>query len=306
MTDPTLPPRDPHGHKGTFGTVGVIGGQAAPPRVMIGGPAFTASAALRSGAGLAVLAVPEPIMEAALVIAPEATGLALPVDRGRHLRPSAVAALLDDHAGGFDCLAVGPGWGDGLPQQQILVRLLADGTVPLVLDADAINALAALRDVQADFRGAAVLTPHPGEYRRLASALGLDADPADPAARPAAAEALARRLGCVVVLKGAATVISDGLRTIVNDTGNAALATAGSGDVLTGVIAGLVAQFFRAGPAPDESAAALGLFDCARLGVWIHGRVADRWADAHGSAGMLAGDIVDGIPGVLSAMREAG
>ena len=109
------------------------------------------------------------------------------------------------------------------------------------------HALAATPDVQADFRGAAVLTPHPGEYRRLASSLGLDTDAVSPEARPAAAEALARRLGCVVTLKGAATIVSDGLQTVVNDTGNAALATAGSGDVLTGVIAGLAAQFFRAG-----------------------------------------------------------
>lgn len=303
MSTPRLPARDTHGHKGTFGTVGVIGGQAAPPRVMIGGPAFTAAAALRTGAGLAVLAVPEPIMEAALVITPEATGLALPVDEHLALRPSAVAEMLDTYAGGFDCLAVGPGWGDGVPQQQILVRLAADGTVPMVIDADALNALAATRDLQADFRGAAVLTPHPGEYRRLASSLGLNGDPTDFGARPAAAETLARRLGCVVVLKGAATVVSDGLQTATNDTGNAALATAGSGDVLTGVIAGLVAQFFRADSVGSGAPPHLSLFDCARLGVWMHGRVADRWAAARGTAGLLAGDLLEGIPAVLAEMR---
>ena len=307
---PRLPHRDPAGHKGTFGTVCVIGGQAAGPRVMIGGPAFTATAALRSGAGLAVLAVPGPIMASALVIAPGATGLALPVDPARALRPSKVAAVLDEHLPQYDCLAVGPGWGDGLPQQQILIRLLASGEVPMVIDADGLNALAALPDFQGDFHAPAVLTPHPGEFRRLADNLGIEADPVDPDARPAAAKQMAGRLGCVVVLKGAATVISDGLSTTINESGNVALATAGTGDVLTGIIASFIAQFFK----PNLGAGSrqitakqqggLSLLDCARCGVHVHGLAADLWAARHGNTGLLASDLLDLIPEALSHLSR--
>lgn len=294
---PELPPRDPRGHKGTFGTVCVIGGQATAPRVMIGAPALAATAALRSGAGLAVIAAPEPIMRAVLGLAAGATGLALPVDDAGTLRPSEVAALLDRSLPSYDCLAVGPGWGAGAAQQQVLARLLAMGSVPMVLDADALNAMAARRLVQADFRARAVLTPHPGEFRRLAACFGIDADPVRPEERPEAAGALARRLGAVVVLKGAGTVVSDGQRTHVNDTGNAALATAGTGDVLTGVIAGLVAQFFGG----DD----LGLFECAQLGVRLHGLAADAWASRHGEAGLLATELVDFLPDAMAALRGA-
>jgi len=272
---PPLPPREPSGHKGTFGTVCVLGGQAAPPNVMIGGPAFTAMAALRAGAGLAVLAVPAPIMSSALVIAPSATGLALPVTEGDHVVvPSAIAALLDQHLP------------KDRPQQQILVRLLSTVAIPMVIDADGLNALAAVPGFQGDFRGAAVLTPHPGEFRRLAANLGIDADPVDPGSRTDAAEQLARRLGCVVVLKGAGTVVTDGIRTNVNETGNVVLATAGTGDVLTGVIASIVAQVSRGGGDPD-------LFDCARLGVHLHGLAADLWAAERGFTGMTAADLID-------------
>ena len=304
---PQLPSRVTSGHKGTFGTVCVLGGQAAAPRVMIGGPAFSATGALRSGAGLAVLAVPAPIMDAALTIAPGATGLALPVDEQGALRPSDVAALLDEHWASFDCVAVGPGWGADYPQQQILSRLLARDDMPLVVDADAINALAALPDVQADVRAPIVLTPHPGEYRRLAQHLGVEEDPVAPESRTSAAVALARRLGCVVVLKGEGTVITDGQDVKINDTGNVALATAGTGDVLTGIIAGLVAQFFAlsfdSAFASAPSGDGLSLLDCATLGVWIHGRAADQWAARHGSAGLVAGDLLDHVPGVLATLR---
>ncbi|MHC4990804.1 MAG: NAD(P)H-hydrate dehydratase [Planctomycetota bacterium] len=297
---PAWPPREPDGHKGTFGTVCVVGGQAAAPRVMLGGPAFSADAALRVGAGLAVLAVPAPLMTAALTVAPSATGLALPVDGRDELVPSEVAAVLDAHAGGVTCLAIGPGLGAGRSQQQIAVRVVAHAEVPLVIDADAINALAAVPSFDSDFRASAVLTPHPGEYRRLAEALALDVDPVDPDGRVEQAETLARRLGCVVVLKGAGTVVTDGLESWVNPTGNAALATAGTGDVLTGVIAGLVAQFADRAGRPGR----LSLAACARLGVYVHGLAADRWAARHGNAGLLAKDLLAELPDAVQAMRQ--
>ncbi len=296
---PSLPPRDSAGHKGTFGTVCVLGGQVVAPRMMIGGPALSALAALRVGAGLVVLALPEPILAAGLTIAPSATGLALPVDAHGRLRPSDVAAILDEFLVGVRCLAVGPGLGMGVPQQQIVARLIGQDRYPIVVDADALNALAELPQFAGDLRATAVLTPHPGEFARLARALELSAEPRDPESRRDAAEALARRLGCVVVLKGAGTVITDGVVTAVNDSGNAALATAGTGDVLTGIIAGLIAQF-----GPSAAAPALSLVQCAAVGVHLHGLAAEAWASRNGEAGMLAGDLLRELPGPLSALRK--
>jgi ADP-dependent NAD(P)H-hydrate dehydratase len=292
---PSLPPRPADGHKGTFGTVCVVGGQVAAPRVMLGGPAFAAASALRVGTGLAVLAVPEPLMASALVVTSSATGLALPVDGAGRLEPSGVAEVLDRYESMFDCLAIGPGLGDDEPQRRILARLVAREHLPLVIDADGLNALAAMPDFAGDLKAPSIVTPHPGEFRRLATALGVAADPVDPAARSQAAEALARRLGCVVVLKGAGTVVSDGIQTWTNRSGNVALATAGTGDVLTGVIAGFVAQGARDG--------GLGLYDCARLGVHVHGLAADRWAAGHGHTGMLAEDLLDELPHVIAGLR---
>ena len=297
---PSLPPRPSDGHKGTFGTVCVVGGQANAPHVMIGGPAFAATAALRAGAGLAVLAVPEPLVAAAITIAPSATGLALPTDPDGNLLPSQVAELLDTHLPKYDCVAVGPGLGDGPAQQQIVTRLVGREQPAMVIDADALNALARVAQFQRDFRVPAVLTPHPGEYARLAQALGIDRDlvrPVDAAARSRAAESLAQRIGCVVVLKGAGTVVSDGLNTWTNTTGNPALATAGTGDVLTGVIAGLIAQYASG---PDGQ---LSLYDCARLGVHAHGLAADRWRDDHADASLLAEDLLRELPDAVATLR---
>ena len=308
---PKLPSRPIDGHKGTFGTVCVIGGQAGGPRVMVGGPALAALGALRAGAGLAVLAVPAPIMAAALTIVPSATGLALPVDENGGLRPSDVAALLDTFLHEYDCLAVGPGFGVDEPQRQIMVRLIGQDEVPVVVDADALNTLATVPQFDQDFRAPAVFTPHPGEYRRLTEALGLDGDPIDQAKRAAAAEQLAQRLGCVVVLKGSGTVVTDGVQTWINTTGNVALATAGSGDVLTGVIASLIGQYFNPHLGGTDSSVApsqpsqLSLFECARLGVYLHGLAADRWAERNGDSGLLATDLLTELPAAQAQLRGA-
>lgn len=294
---PVLPARPHDGHKGTFGTVCVVGGQVAAPRVMVGGPALAALGALRSGAGLAVLAVPKPIIAAALTVAPGATGLALPVDRKGRLEPSDVAEVLDGFMTQFACLAAGPGLGADEPQQRVVARLVGLHEPPMVIDADALNALAALPDFNRDLAARAVLTPHPGEFRRLADRLGIDADLARPDGRADAARQLAQRLGCVVVLKGAGTVVTDGISTWTCTTGNVALATAGTGDVLTGLIAGLIAQYGRDDPP------SLSLYDCARLGVHLHGLAADRWRDQNGDAGLLATDLLEEIPRALKVMR---
>ncbi|MCA9296182.1 MAG: NAD(P)H-hydrate dehydratase, partial [Phycisphaerales bacterium] len=232
-----------------------------------------------------------------------ATGVALPVDNAGALIASDAAACIDDARNNLRCIAIGPGLGMGTPQQQLVVWLLSRDDTPAVVDADAINVMAQMPDALQDLRAPAVFTPHPGEFRRLADVLGIELDPTVEAQRERAAEALAQRLGAVVVLKGHRTVISDGVRTTVNDTGGPVLATAGTGDVLTGVIAGLIAQFvhpFMPGGTPNT----LGLFECARLGVWLHGRAADRWASRCGTAGLLATDLIEELPACLNELRS--
>ncbi len=299
MTDPGLAPpaRPADAHKGEFGTVMVIGGQCGE-QTMIGGPALSALAALRVGAGLAVLAMPEPVLAAGLTIAPSATGIALATDGHRQIQASAAAEAIDRRIDQDTVIAVGPGLGTALSAQQLVMRLVARPDLNLVVDADALNCLALTREFDRDLRASIILTPHPGEWRRLAGALGLRGDPIDPTQRVFAATALASRLGCIVALKGKATVVSNGIEHWVCPAGNPALATGGTGDVLTGVIAGLLAQRLRNGPHDRLH------FDSARLGVLIHAMAADRWAERRGVAGMLATDLLPEIPMVLQALRR--
>jgi NAD(P)H-hydrate epimerase len=295
---PQLPARDPAGHKGTFGTVCVVGGHAAQPVTMLGSVVLASLGALRAGAALCIAAAPEPLVPAILAANPSATGLPLPVDAEGRLVPHAVAAALDLHARRADVLVIGPGLGTGFAEEQVVIRILSqDDGRPVVVDADALNCLASTPRFDLDLRAPMVVTPHPGEFARLAKALSIDAEPIDPVARPHAAERLAQRLGCVAVLKGHGTVVSDGTRTWTCAHGNDALAVGGSGDVLSGVIGGLLAQF----------GARLGLYDCARIAVEAHALAGERWsARAGGTAGMLAAELAAEIPAALAAMRTLG
>lgn len=327
---PFLPRRDPDGHKGTFGAVAVIGGRAGPDAQMIGAPALVALGALRAGAGLAKMIVPEPVAGIALGICPSATALPAPVGANGAMRPQPLIELTDRVLGArtegagsdrCECVVIGPGLGGGDASHAAAMRAIQQQDTPIVLDADALNALAEIPEFWRDFRAPAVLTPHPGEFRRLAASLTLNADPI--AARPAAAELLAQRLGCVVVLKGAGTVVSDGHRTWTCRRGHACLATAGTGDVLAGVIAGLIAQFVRLGPAAQLQAAAhkaalaggltaapappptLDLFDAARLAVQAHALAGEHWATTRvAAAGLLAVELTTEIPTMLESLRQ--
>ncbi|MEO0586607.1 MAG: NAD(P)H-hydrate dehydratase [Planctomycetota bacterium] len=264
-----VPARPADGHKGTFGTVIVVGGSATMP----GAAAMAARAAFRSGAGLVKVAAPRDVMGAVLAIEPSATGVLL--EGAERLMDALRGADRDGRA----ALAVGPGLGGGA--DAVLPPLLNDGRA-MVLDADALNALAGsgrrLRRT-----GPTVLTPHPGEFGRLARAVHLRFDLESEAGRRAAATDLAKAHEAVVVLKGAGTVVSDGRQAWVNGTGNVAMAAAGSGDVLTGLIAALLAGGMAA-------------WDAARLGVYLHGVSGDGWAREHGDRGLLARELADGLP----------
>ena len=299
----TLPPRPAGGHKGTFGTVLVVGGSMGA-RTMLGGPAFAALAALRSGCGLCELAMPAPLLVAGLGLAPSATGVALPVDGTGAIDPAAGLSALDPSLERATVLALGPGLGEGRGVDEFVRGLLsaaASRQLPVVVDADGLNALAR-QSPPAAFATPAILTPHPGEFRRLAEACGCgDLDPIDPRTRPAAARVLAERLDAFVVLKGHGTCVAWRGRVEVEAAGNPALATGGSGDVLTGLVAGLWSQWIAADRdrPPADSA-----FRAACSAVHLHATAADQWAAVHGESGMLATDLLAAIPDAQRSLRE--
>lgn len=298
MDRPTLPQRPAGGHKGTFGTVSVVGGSCAGGARMIGAPALSALGALRAGTGLAKLVMPLPILSAGIALCPSATGIALAVDGSGDIIPHEAAEVIDRVIAQSTCLVIGPGLGEGAGPAAASIRAVQQQDIPVVIDADAINNLASVPELHRDFHAAAVLTPHPGEFRRLAGALRITHDPVDPATRPRAAEALAQRLGCIAVLKGAGTVVSDGIQTWVCDRGHPCLGTAGTGDVLAGVVAGLIAQH---GARHGERAS---LFELARAAVYAHAVAGERWAQSHGaSGGLLAHELAEELPAVLESLR---
>jgi len=256
--------------------------------------------------------MPEPVLNAALVIAPSATGVALPVRADQRLIPHRAAQLLDESLQSIDALVIGPGLGTGDAEQALCLRAVQQEDTPVVVDADALNNLARVPELWHDFRAQAILTPHPGEYARLSASLNITIDcKSDP---ENAASELARRLGCVVALKGACTIVSDGQRTSPHEGNNPVLATGGSGDVLAGIIGGLLAQHYRAPmiagehSIPSEGMGGLGLFDAACAGVIIHARAATAWCNTQlnqtVTGGMLATDLLDQIPPVVQSMRR--
>ncbi|MDG2055317.1 MAG: NAD(P)H-hydrate dehydratase [Phycisphaerales bacterium] len=297
---PELPPRPESGHKGTFGTVCVVGDCAEKPTVMLGAAAMCGQAAMRAGAGRCVLAVPEPLAVAAGCIAPTATLAGLPVNAQGQLLASAAAEIVDRIIDSASVVAIGCGLGTGESVQQLVLHLLTQDRCPIVLDADGLRALAAIVDVGPDIRAPLVVTPHPGEYRLLADAFQIEADPVSEKERSAAAQLLAQRLGAVVVLKGPSTVVSDGQQIWISDVGNVALATGGSGDILTGVIASFIGQW-------SEGAGSIGrkLITSAISGVFVHGSAGDQWAHRNGKTGMLATDLLTEIPTAIAAIRDS-
>jgi ADP-dependent NAD(P)H-hydrate dehydratase len=304
---PLLPRRPIASHKGTFGTVTVVGGTCALGRVMVGAPAFACLGALRAGAGLVKLLMPEPLLKEALTIVPSATGTGLPVDDEGTLLAGFAAAVFDEAVSDATALVVGPGMGEDIEATAIALRAVQQEEAPVIVDAGALNSLAEVRDLFRDFHAKAILTPHPGEFRRLAASLKITADPVSPQTRPTAAAELAQRLGCIVVLKGAGTVVSDGLRVWVCQQGHPCLATAGTGDVLSGVLGGLVAQFAMRMPEnlASRGAPGLTLYDVARIAVQAHALAGERWAVAHNAtAGLLASELADLLPATLETLRS--
>jgi len=272
---PTLPQRPIDGHKGTFGKLLIVGGC----RGFTGAPALAAKSALRSGAGLVRVAAPASSQPIIATLDACYTTLALPEDADGQCDRSAAVPLLK-HAADYDVIAFGCGAGTNKGVQYALLALLENVLCPLVVDADGLNVLAAMRGGGQQLRhkkAKLILTPHPGEMQRLWAGLMRQTMPHS---RTDQAVQLAERLDSVVVLKGAGTVVTDGRRVYVNTTGNPGMATAGAGDVLTGVIAALCGQ-------------GLSVFEAAVLGVYVHGLAGDVAAKSIGKISLIATDIID-------------
>lgn len=271
-----LPPRDRQASKRDHGRVVVVGGAAG----MAGAPALAAMAALKSGAGLVELLVPETVAQVAATFDPCVMTHGLPAEEGGGFAAGAADALAARLAAA-DAAVMGPGIGRTAAVRDTVLWLWRDIAAPVVFDADALWALSAADSgLLRAHAGPRVLTPHAGELARLLGGDPAAVTDADRPALEAAAAALAAAIDAVVVFKGGGTLVIAPGRQARNDTGNPGMATAGTGDVLAGVIAALMGQ----GLAP---------FDAARLGAWVHGRAGDAAAADLGEVSMTARDLLD-------------
>ena len=283
VTDvPQLPPRPLDSNKGMYGRVLIVAGS----RGMSGAAVLCAAAALRGGAGLVRVAVPEDILPLVASANPCYTTAPLPQDAHGRLSAEALPQLLE-LVRGNSVVELGPGLGQSGELGDMLAFVLEQTTTPLVLDADALNVLVGRLGALRKHRGPIVLTPHPGEFARL---LGCDIPTVQARRRELAAE-FARTHGVVVVLKGNGTVVTDGQRVYVNTTGNPGMATGGSGDVLGGLIAALLGQ-------------QLEPFAAAQLGVYLHGLAGDLARGQVGETSLIAADLLDFLPRAFQ--RHAG
>ena len=274
VAPPPVPRRPVHGHKGTFGHVLVLGGSVRYP----GAPVLTARAVLRSGAGLVTIGCPKGAHATIASHAMCEMTVPLPDAPFGVFAEGAVSEALD-RAERVQAVALGPGLSTEGPALEFARQIATLCPLPLVVDADGLNAFAASAQRLESCPAPRILTPHPGEAARM---LGCTVNEVVED-RIGASVRLARETECIVCMKGAGTIVTDAERIYVNQSGNSGMATAGSGDVLTGVIAALLAQGMTS-------------FDAAVLGVYLHGRAGDLAADRLGEHGLIATDILDALP----------
>ena len=270
----TLPERAPDSHKRSRGSVALLGGSAG----MSGAVVLAVRGALRTGAGYVTAGVPGAIGSIVASGNPEALTRSLGSEDV--LGPSSLEEF-EPVLQKATAVAIGPGLGQGPEQTSMVEKALSSVAVPMVLDADGLNALSADPGSLSQRTGACVITPHPVELSRLIGK-SVDAIQAD---RVSAARVAANELGCTVVLKGYRTLVAEDDRVVVNPTGGPSLATAGTGDVLTGVIAALLAQ-------------GLSTFDASVAGVFVHGLAGDLCGD-HGT---IAGDVAEAVPAAMDQL----
>ena len=267
-----LPDRRADAHKGDFGKILLLCGS----RGYTGAAYLAAMGALRSGGGLVFLGVPESIYAIEAVKLNEAIVFPLPDEDGK-LSEMAIPEILE-RLPKMDAVLIGPGLGQSAGVFRVVKAVLENASCPVVVDADGINVLAAHKDILRGRTNPTILTPHMGEFSRMGGDVTAD--------RQAAAETMAKDLGCILLLKGHQTVITDGSTTYINPTGNPGMAVGGSGDVLAGVITALVGQ----GIDPLKAAA---------CGAWLHGAAGDLCAEELGQYGMLPSDMLHVLPRLL-------
>lgn len=266
---PILPPRDPHSHKGTYGRALLVGGSLGMP----GSISLSGRACLKGGAGLVTVAVPDAIINTVATFDPAYMTWPLPTDREGRI-PLHARNKLRPKVEQADCMAIGPGLGQSQGLFLLVSELYEQFKKPLVVDADGLNLLSQREVPLAGAAGPRVLTPHLGEFRRLTRSPELTMQDA-----AQEAERLAAQHNVVIVLKGAQTLVTDGKRQWHNPTGNPGLATGGTGDVLTGLLTGVLAQ-------------GLAAYEAAVLATYLHGLAADIAVERTSQPGLTATDLV--------------
>lgn len=267
-----LPARNPESHKGDYGRILLLCGS----RGYTGAAALAAMGALRSGAGLVYLGVPESIYSIEAVKLTEPIVFPLP-DKNGMLSINAIEQIID-LLPKMDAVLVGCGMGCSDDTFAVVQTVLSEYNGPVILDADGINVLAGHIDILRGRTGTTIITPHAVEFQRLGGIFAQD--------RLDAAKSIAIQSNAIVLLKGHNTVITDGNRYYVNPTGNPGMAVGGSGDVLAGIITALIGQ----GIEPLEAAA---------CGAWLHGAAGDLCAEEIGQYGMLPSDMLEVLPRLL-------
>lgn len=267
-----LPDRDPWGHKGSFGKILLLCGS----RGYTGAAYLSAMGSLRSGAGLVFLGIPESIYAIEAIKLNEPVVFPLPDEQGM-LSERAIPEILE-RISRMDAVLIGPGLGQSEGTLSVVRAVLENAKCPVVLDADGINLISQHKDILRGRTSATVLTPHDGEFVRIGGIIGND--------RIDSAAKLARELGCIVLLKGHETCITDGQLAYLNHTGNPGMAVGGSGDVLAGMIVSLLGQ----GISP---------LDAAACGAWLHGAAGDLCAQQIGQYGMLPTDMLQILPRLM-------
>ena len=267
-----LPDRDENAHKGNFGKLLLLCGS----RGFTGAAYLAAMGALRTGAGLVFLGVPESIYAIEAIKLNEAIVFPLP-DQDGMLSQAAIPEL-EKRLPNMDAVLIGCGLGQSEGTGAVVFWLLRQALCPVVLDADGINLISRHKDLLRGRTAPTILTPHDGEFARLMGSMG--ETPME------AAKYAARELGCIMVRKGHRTCITDGQQEYINCTGNPGMAVGGSGDLLAGMIVSLLGQ----GLAPLQAAA---------CGCWLHGKAGDECAAQMGQYGMLPSDMLSALPRLL-------
>ncbi|MGY8767821.1 MAG: NAD(P)H-hydrate dehydratase [Pirellulales bacterium] len=278
---PKLLTRKPNSHKGDYGHALLIGGSPA----MAGAISLASMATLRGGAGLVTVAVPEGIQATVAQFDPSYMTVGLEMDLAGQIpfhKRDALVALAKSKS----CIGIGPGMGSSKGIEMLVSDLYTQLRQPMVIDADALNAISQRTEPLAGAARPPILTPHPGEFRRLTKGRYL---PKGSWSRIAAEMAQAHK--AIIVLKGHRTVVTDGQQIYTNNTGNAGMATGGCGDVLTGLITALVARGYTP-------------MDAACLGVYLHGLAGDLAVKNTGKESLIASDLIDFIESAFQSAEK--